>query len=403
MVSSRTAARKRREYDGPVTGPDRGPGGEVTSGDAIREEERRLRRALERAAAQWRTTFDAIASPIINLDIDGRINRLNRAARDLTGLDYPDLLGRPVGQVGGGVLFERVGELAAEARSTGLPATANVDDRETGVVWDVAAQLRCAAPEVDDELVVVVARDISRLVELQESLRRSEMFSALGSLVGGVAHQVRNPLFGISAAVDAFEARFGDLDGAARYVAALREPVGRLSKLINALLEYGKPSRLDTERTDLAVVVAGAVCACGVLAEQRHVGLEWRPPGRALPIEVDPARLHEALVNVIENAVQHSDEGGEVEIGVGDDPQQNNGSRWACCSVRDHGPGFLDEDVARVCDPFFSRRHGGTGLGLALVQRAVHDNGGRLRLANAAGGGAVVRISFPRVDGGGEV
>ena len=88
-----------------------------------------------------------------------------------------------------------------------------------------------------------IAQDISKRAELEASLRQSEMMSLLGSLVAGVAHEVRNPLFGISSILDAFETRFSDRTEYLRYTNVLRDEIGRLTVLMEELLEYGKPFR----------------------------------------------------------------------------------------------------------------------------------------------------------------
>ncbi len=352
-----------------------------------------IRRQLERAAAQWRATFDTIISPIVIVDLGGRICRLNRAARDLTGHTFQELLSRRADSVGGGPLFATVAALAAQAGTGRGSATAQVTDPGNGTVWDVVAQFRGRGPEIEDEQVIVVARDITQLVRLQESLHRSQTLSALGALVAGVAHQVRNPLFGISAALDAFSARFGDREEMRGYVEALRDPAARLSQLLQELIEYGRPATAERTAVDLRQVMVAAIRTCRQLADRGEVIVAGPADGESVPVRVERERLQGALASVIENAVLASRPGAGVEVSVERSPTPGDGR--VICRVRDHGDGFRNEDIPRLGEPFFSRRFGGTGLGLALVQRVVFENGGTLRFANAAGGGAEVELAFP--------
>ena len=355
---------------------------------------------LERVTAQWRLTFDAIASPILNLSPEGTINRLNRCAKEMVGRPYREIVGRSVVDVGGGPLFAAAARLAQRAvteRGAVDEQVANTDGDRT---WDVTAHYR-RLPDGDGDgdggtsvFVVVVARDVTEFVEMQESLRRSETLSALGSLIGGVAHQVRNPLFGITAALDAFESRFGDRPDVRRYAEAMREPADRLQRLLSALLEYGKPSFPETVTVGLGSVAQAAVSACETLAVSRGVRISVSlPPISRAAVTIDRERVREALVNLIDNAVRHSPEGGVVAVTVERRPAP--GGDLVRFQVGDSGEGFPEEDVPRLTEPFFSRRHGGTGLGLALVQRIVHDNNGRLELRNADDGGAEAIVTFP--------
>jgi len=104
---------------------------------------------------------------------------------------------------------------------------------------------------------------------LQASLRRAETMSVMGVLVAGVAHEVRNPLFGISSVLDAMEARFGAREGYEQHIAVLRSQVVRLNGLMQELLEYGKPATVELAPSPIEGVVGDAVQACAELAEQR--------------------------------------------------------------------------------------------------------------------------------------
>lgn len=231
---------------------------------------------------------------------------------------------------------------------------------------------------------------------LQAELRRNETMSTMGALVAGVAHEVRNPLFGISSTLDAMGARFGEQPEYRCYLDVLRTEVNRLSKLMGDLLSYGRPPTHEFSVGTVDAVVTQAVQACSALAREADATIVNRVKPAIAAIRRNPGRLVQAFQNLIDNALQHAPGGSEVTIeakGVSE-----NGQRWIEYAVADRGPGFQSEDLPRAFDPFFTRRRGGTGLGLALVQRIVHEHNGEVFVENRAEGGAVVTMRFPLVE-----
>jgi PAS domain S-box-containing protein len=226
---------------------------------------------------------------------------------------------------------------------------------------------------------------------LQESLRRSETMSALGSLVAGVAHEVRNPLFSISATVDALESELTSQGQHEDYTRLLRSQVSRLTTLMRDLLDYGKPFVLKPEKVRPGDVFRRALRSCGRIARDSSVSLVDVLPAELPQIEMDPNRMEQALENLVSNAIQHSAKGATVRASAG--PAGNG--EWLEFRVEDEGEGISPEDLPRLFEPFFSRRKGGTGLGLSLVQRIVEAHGGDVAAANRAGGGAVFTARLP--------
>lgn len=233
-------------------------------------------------------------------------------------------------------------------------------------------------------------RSAREVEALGASLRRREQMASMGSLVVGVAHEVRNPLFGISSTVDALEARVGhEVVGA--HLATLRAQVERLGKLMSDLLEYGRPQELERTPEDLASVVAEAGRACQLTPQDGR--LETHAP-EALPAAlVDRKRLVQVFQNLIENALRHSPPGAPVRVEL--EPVQRAGEPLVRVVVRDHGPGFEAADLPLVFEPFFTRRRGGTGLGLSIVRKIVEQHGGRVEARNAGEGGALVEVWLP--------
>lgn len=352
----------------------------------------RLQYGLRTSAQEWRLTFDAIIHPLLLIDLDGRIIRLNRAARDLSGVDYDKAVNHHVSVLGKGEPWRAIRELLPQADSTDPeaadPSAQARDDQ--GRTWDITLS-PVTSPD-DQKGAVVVARDITDLVRLQESLRRSETMSAMGALVAGVAHEVRNPLFGISATLDAFESRCGRRKDFRRYFDVLQVEVRRLSELMHQLLDYGKPARLDLAAVAPDEVMAMAATACGPLASRSGVDVAVRSESGLPQLHVDRGRIAQVFQNLLENAIQHSARGTTVLLRAQRPESDREGVRFV---VEDAGPGFLPHDLHRVFEPFFTRRRGGTGLGLSIVQRIVEQHGGEVLASNLASGGAAMAVFLP--------
>jgi signal transduction histidine kinase len=230
-------------------------------------------------------------------------------------------------------------------------------------------------------------------VKLEAALRRSETMSAMGALVGGVAHEVRNPLFAISSMLDAMDARFKDREEYRRYTDVLREETNRLNKLMTELLQYGRPVEAELSPGLLPEVIAESVHGCSALAEQTKVKIVNDVRTNDACVMMDRTRLAQVFQNLLQNAIQHSPSGASVTIEtckIQDDEQE-----WIACAVKDAGSGFAKEDLSRIFEPFFTKRQGGTGLGLSIVQRIVEEHGGTIAARNGPAGGAIMEVRLP--------
>lgn len=232
--------------------------------------------------------------------------------------------------------------------------------------------------------------------QLQAKLQRSETMAAMGRLVAGVAHEVRNPLFGISSTVDAMEASASSNIASPRYYEVLRRETRRLNALMTDLLEYGRTPPKDRTIEPIAGALADAAHHCHSMAAQAEVVVVNNASSTAR-VEMNRDRLLQIFVNLVENAVQHSPEKAQVIIATRQ-VTDAAGQVWVECSVADSGSGFDPDDLPYVFDPFFTRRRKGTGLGLAIAQRIVDEHHGAIEPGNRVEGGAIVKVRLPVIE-----
>ena len=363
---------------------------DITDAHLAEVKQRRLQLAIEHAAQEWRHTFDSVVTPILLLDSLARVIIMNQAARDLSGqLAYHAALGSLLEDLGEGEPFTTAARLLEQSPGA-LTAAEARDDR--GLTWSVNV-MPILTPD-QSPWSIVVLYDITRIVALQESVRISEQMSAMGQLIAGVAHEVRNPLFGISAALDAFEQEFRDRADFQEYLERIRADADRLHRLMNELLEYGRPAALQQTTQSFAAVLELSVRTCMPVARQKDVEVDVRMD--AVPqVRIDRDRVVQVFKNVIENAIAFTPAHSKIVVDAHEDAE----AKQVVATISDGGPGFREADLPHVFDPFFTRRRGGTGLGLAIARRIVDDHRGSIAVRNGAGGGAMVEIRFPIAEG----
>jgi PAS domain S-box-containing protein len=341
---------------------------------------------------EWRQTFDAIDFPVLIVDLEGRIRRSNEAAEQIVGNTAEEIAGQLVSDLGERQPWKKAVELIENIRQSRARVSEEVKDEQTGTTWSITLFLVSEFGTVGDR-VILILQNITQRTELEASLRQSKIMSLLGSVVAGVAHEVRNPLFGISSILDAFEKRFSDRVEYQRYTDVLRSEIERLTVLMEELLEYGKPFRGDVYPASVEEMINRSIRACLPAADAAHVTLVNKVSQGLPRIMVDRRRFSRVFINLIGNAIQHSPSDGRVtvEAYIASDGNQE----WIECAIKDLGTGIQDEDLPRIFEPFFSKRRGGTGLGLAIAQKTMEEHGGKLLAGNNPEGGACMMARFP--------
>ncbi|HEX5870697.1 MAG TPA: ATP-binding protein, partial [Longimicrobium sp.] len=274
------------------------------------------------------------------------------------------------------------------------------DETEGGMVFGVSTTL-IQREGGGPPSVTAIFQDITERKRMDQLKGRAERLEAVAELSASLAHEIKNPLASIRSATEQLT---GDgIDAEDRLVLGnlvVRES-DRLSRLLTEFIDFARAKLRAAERLDLARLVRHAVDV--VMAHPQARGVEVSvsvdPAAEHVDVHGDEDLLHRAVLNLALNAVQWAGQGGKVEVrldAVDTDlmAPRLGAARAVRIHVSDTGPGVPEENAEHIFDPFFTRRPGGTGLGLALVQRAADAHGGAVFVDQPRGDGWGATFAF---------
>jgi signal transduction histidine kinase len=338
------------------------------------------RRRLDRLNVQ---IIDAIPHALLAADQNGCIAQFNHAARRLPGLPAPQP-GVSLAEHFSAWLPLSRQLVAPESGGEEVPREGECDVEYQGERYHYFFQIL----PVPDGGSLLVLDDRTRLRRLESLLARRASLAALGETAAGLAHELRNAL----GAIVGYARLVNRSRGAetADTAGLIEREAGDMEEMLNRFLEVARPTELQPAR-----VVGEELVEEIVLRYEerlRSAGLQLtRAYAAATKIELDPFWFRQALCNLLENALQLVPAGGSVRVRT--EPAADG---WRV-TVADSGPGIAPEWRERILSPFISMRPGGTGLGLALVQKVMTAHGGSIEVSDSQEGGAAFTLAFPGV------
>jgi two-component system phosphate regulon sensor histidine kinase PhoR len=280
-------------------------------------------------------------------------------------------------------IVQQIGDALAGQEPAGLELSLSLDATRTVVA-------RVAPVRAAGRGAVMVLHDIT-------DLRRADQIRR--DFVANVSHELRTPLTAIKGYAEALLDDPDDAEARDRFLEIIHRHASRMERLVKDLLRL---ARLDAgqetvERApcDVEALVSSVVADFDAIVAEKRLQVKPAVEADARTIEADPAKLHDVLRNLVENAVHYTPEDGRIDIA-----SRANGDRFVL-SVADTGPGIPPGDLTRIFERFYrvdkSRaRPGGTGLGLAIVKHLVQVMEGEVSAENRLHGGAVFTVTLPR-------
>jgi PAS domain S-box-containing protein len=236
--------------------------------------------------------------------------------------------------------------------------------------------------------------DITALDQMQTRLSRSERLATLGQVAAGIAHEIRNPLVGIGSTTsllvddtDLSDPRRSDLE------VILRE-TRRLDRIVNQIIEYARPRELAPMLFSFPELIQEVLKLLDAPLSNKAMKVNCALPPTLPQVHADRDQIKQVLLNVFQNAVESSREGGVLSVAAY--PSARNLDPGIVITVTDQGTGIPSQDLPHVFEPFFTRgKHRGTGLGLAICRNIVDAHGGEIQLTSDVGKGTTARLWLP--------
>ena len=365
--------------------------GTLSSGEDITERKRN-EEALRRSEAEIRAILDTMVDGIVTLDERGIIQSFNAAATRIFGYSADETVGQKIGilmpdpdrsQHPGYIRNYLSG---GEAKIIGIGREV-IGQRKDGTTFPMYLAVGEAHLEGEIRFTGIV-RDLTDFKRMQEEVQQSQSLAAIGEMAASIAHEIKNPLAGISGAIQVLKDGLEAGDPRKKIMEEVVSQVGRLNNSVRELLMLSKPWNPEKQLCDLR----GLADRITASAKERDsfAQIKFLVSGKKrVSAPVDPVFFEQVLWNLLHNAVQAMPEGGEISYSFAEK------EGFAIVTVADTGSGIPENLRSRLFRPFFTTKTGGTGLGLPICQKIMEAHGGSITISSQAGQGTVVRLSFP--------
>ena len=330
------------------------------------------------------SVLESISSGIVTFSPEGFLTSINHTGRIFLGEEVAEGTHYRELFKGWGVLGDRVAAVFATHSGYGRE-TFRFDHGPGKTHFDVGF---FPIGHDSEQGLTVTLRNETERENLHEEMMRLDRLASLGKLSAGIAHEVRNPLTGISLLLDDLHDQASSNSADKELIKKAISEIERVEKLVNALLSYSSPVRAEFRECDLNRLVNDTVLLMRRPCEKQQVQLTM-DEGEVPPFRLDPEKIKQAVLNIIKNAQQALPKGGRINVST----RVREGC--AVISISDDGPGIATEDLPLIFEPFFTRKGAGTGLGLSITQRIIEEHQGMIRVESAQGQGTRFTVELP--------
>ena len=330
-----------------------------------------------------------MAEAVIVIDNNFKITFFNNSSEVLFGAERNNVINKNITEVQNGELkFIADNIKKMTGHTTDIQKTITIRTREKHLQINIAKNIT-SLNEVENYTVVL--SDITEKKKLEEQAERNEKLSAMGELASGVAHEIRNPINAIGMIAQRLNKEFipgNDKEEYLNITKLLKDEVTRINKIITQFLSYAKPIELSPVRIISKKYFEEIYRLFADQAKEKGIELKLSYKS-SNELYIDPELMKQALMNIIQNAIDASGVSGKVEIIVS---SENN---FSIIEISDIGSGISEDKLKKIFDLYYTTKKDGNGLGLSIAQKIIDQHSGIIEVESKTGQGTKFKIKLP--------
>jgi signal transduction histidine kinase len=345
---------------------------------------RRSRHLIQREKDFKETIVENVEAGILTLDNEDRVSSLNGPAREILRLDDPGLQ-IPLDRL----LIDWPELLVAIANGADQVRWSEyVSVERDGQVLTYRLTLHALASRRTTGRIQTI-EDLTERVNLRQQMARIERLASLGRLSAGIAHEVRNPLTGISLLLDELHDRLLSQPSDRALIQRALQEIERLEGLVNELLTFASQPEKRLGETDIAEIMRDILFLVGKQCQKHQIELRQDIPATLPHLRADADRLKQAFLNLLTNALDAMSTGGVLSVTVALHDEVVR------IDISDTGAGFPTEKASLIFEPFYTTKGEGTGLGLSITHTIIANHNGRIEVQSQPDQGSTFTIFLP--------
>lgn len=343
---------------------------------------------LEKQLSWYKSFFENATDAVFIIQPDTWcVLDANEYAATLLGMSRDELVGTKLPQ------FRRIFKLLKKTNAPMILSELSLDTpNNSGLMVEVSARF---VEYEGQKLIQAIARDIGEQYALTDKLVQADKLVLLGQLSAGIAHEIRNPLAAVNLNLQVLQRKIPEERPEYGYVVTALQGVERISKIVDLTLNFSRPTIPDIQGLDINALLISTLELISTVIKKKDITVDLKIDDKLPLASADAKQIQQVFINLLTNAADAIVNKGKITIKTYTEKGHRNKGDYIVISISDTGIGIPAEDLPKIFNPFFTRKAEGTGLGLPITQRILHNHNGVIDVESRVGVGTVFYVKLP--------